>query len=174
MKFEILAQIFGFGALISSIIIYSRKNRSSLLIFKATQDIFWGIHYLLLACYTAAVTSAIGVSRSFVFYHSDKKWAKSKLWILAYLVFYAVSAVFTWQNVYSLLPAVASCTSTVAFYLKKPEQTKALQIFASLIILCYTILQSHSITVYLGVALTVTTAGISLLNHCKNKTKQAG
>lgn len=172
MRFEILAQIFGLGALISSVIIYSRKDRSRLLIFKAMQDIFWGIHYLLLACYSAAVTSMICVTRSFVFYHSDKKWAKSMLWVLAYLVFYAVSAVVTWQNIYSILPALASCISTVAFYLKKIEQTKALQIVASLITLTYTILQSHSVTVYLGVALTVTTASISLLNHYKNKSKQ--
>lgn len=172
MSFEILAQIFGFCALISSVIIYSRKGRSSLLLFKAMQDIFWGIHYLLLACYSAAATSMICVTRSFVFYHSDKKWAKSRLWVLAYLVFYAVSAAITWRNIYSLLPALASCTSTWAFYLKKTEHTKGLQIVASLITLSYTILQSHSVTVYLGVALTITTASISLLNHYWSKEKK--
>lgn len=165
MRPEILAQIFGFGALISSVIIYSRKKRTSLLLFKATQDILWGIHYLLLGCYSAAASSAICVTRSFVFYNDNKKWAKSKLWVLVYLSFYAVSAAMTWQNVYSILPALASCTSTVAFYLKKTEQTKALQIVASLITLSYTILQSHSLTVYLGVTLTIVTAAFSLLRH---------
>lgn len=161
----ILPQLFGFGALLTSIIIYSRKNRKSLLLCKAVQDVLWGIHYLLLACYSAAATSAICITRSFVFYHRDKQKGKAWLWVVAYFAFYAVSAVLTWQNAYSLLPATASCTSTVAFFRKKPEHTKALQIMASLITLSYNILQSHSLTVYLGVTLTVTTSVISLWQH---------
>lgn len=164
---QLIAQVFGFGALITSVLIYSRKNRGSLLAFKALQDGLWCVHYLLLACPSAAATSAICVSRSFVFYNSHQKWAKSRLWVGAYLFFYTVSAALTRQNAFSLLPALASCTSTVAFYLKRPEHTKLVQIFASLITLCYTVLVSHSLTVYLGVALTVTTALISLLHRPK-------
>ena len=169
MNPQTVAQVFGFGALLTSIVIYSRKNRSSLLLCKAVQDILWGVHYLLLACYSAAATSAICITRSVVFYHSDKKWASSKLWLLAYLAFYGISAVLTWQNVYSLLPALASCTSTVAFFSKRPERTKLLQIGASLITLTYNILHSHSLTVYLGISLTITTAAISLLKYYKAK-----
>ena len=163
MRPEILAQVFGFGALASSLIIYSRKKKSSLLIFKAVQDIFWCIHYLLLNCLSAAGTSAICVSRSFVIFQCDKKGLRSRWWMGAYLLFYAVSAFFTWQNIFSLLPVMASCTSTVAFFQKKLAHTKLLQILASCITLTYNILWSHSLTVYLGVALTITTATISLL-----------
>ena len=162
---ELIAQVFGFGALTSSILIYSRKERKSLLLCKAAQDLLWGTHYLLLSCYSAAASSAICLTRSFVFYNSDKKWAKSRLWVLAYISFYLLSAVVTWQNIYSILPACASCVSTVAFYLKRPERTKALQMGASLITLSYNILQSNSLTVYLGVTLTLVTSVISLYQH---------
>lgn len=103
-----------------------------------------------------------------MFYNSNKKWANSKFWVAAYIAFYGVSAVLTWQNAYSLLPALASCTSTVAFYLKRPEHTKLVQIVASLITLSYTVLQSHSLTVYLGVSLTIITALISLAKTFKS------
>lgn len=165
---QILAQVFGFGALLTSIVIYSRKNKKSMLICKAVQDSLWGIHYLLLACYSAAGTSAVCIVRSFVFYHRDKQ-RKAVWWVLVFFAFYAVSAALTWQNAYSLLPALASCTSTVAFFMKKPEHTKMLQIVASLITLSYNILQSHSLTVYFGVAITVTTAVISLIQYYKNQ-----
>ncbi len=173
MTVEFWAQCIGFCALITSVIIYSRKERSKLLLFKAVQDILWGAHYLLLACYSAAATSLICVTRSVVFYHNNKKWAKSKLWVLAYLAFYLISAALTWQNVYSILPSLASCTSTVAFYQKKTEHTKLLQILASLITLTYTILQSHSLTVYLGVTLTIVTASISLWRSFRTRKASA-
>lgn len=163
MRPEVLAQVFGFGALAASLIIYSRKKKSSLLLFKAVQDIFWCIHYLLLSCFSAAGTSAICVSRSFVIYHCEQKGKKSRWAMAAYLLFYGVSVFFTWQNAFSLLPVLASCTSTVAFFQKKLTHTKLLQILASCITLTYNILWSHSLTVYLGVALTVTTATVSLL-----------
>jgi len=166
----VLAQVFGFGALASSVIIYSRKTKRNLLIFKAVQDVCWCIHYLLLSCYSAAATSAICVTRSMVF--CNPKMGKNKLWLGAYLLFYAVSAALTWQNGYSLLPALASCVSAVAFYLPKPHQTKAVQIVASCITLSYNILQSHSLSVYLGVTLTVTTAAISLCQYAAQKKKK--
>ena len=172
MKFEILAQLFGIGAITSSIIIYSRKDRRNLLRFKAIQDICWGIHYLLLACYSAAASSGICFTRSFVFYNSEKKWAKSRLWVVAYIAFYLVSAVMTWQNIFSILPACASCVSTVAFYRKNPAHTKALQIIASLITLSYNILQSHSLSVYLGVSLTISTSVISLITTYRSQKSQ--
>lgn len=171
MSEQVIAQFFGLGALIISAVIYSRKNRSSLLLFKALQDILWGIHYLLLSCWSAAAASAICISRSLIFCNSDKKWAKNKLWVFVYIGFYMISAVVTWQNIYSILPTIASCTSTVAFSLNRTEHTKIVQIAASLITLTYNILQSHSVTVYLGVALTVTTASISLYKHYTQKRK---
>ena len=75
----VLAQVFGFGALASSVIIYSRKTKRNLLIFKAVQDVCWCIHYLLLSCYSAAATSAICVTRSMVF--CNPKMGKNKLWL---------------------------------------------------------------------------------------------
>ena len=160
-----LAQILGFAALFSSVLVYSRKEKSSLLLLKALQDVLWCVHYLLLACCSAAATSAICTTRSFVFYNSHKKWANSKWWVLAYLLFYVISAAVTWKNVYSILPALASCVSTVAFYQTRITRTKLLQIGASLVTLSYTVLQSHSLTVYLGVTLTISTAAISLIRH---------
>ena len=169
MSPTIIAQFFGGLAILSSIIIYSRKKRNSLLLFKAIQDILWAIHYLLLSCHSAAASSFICVSRSIVFYNSDKKLGKSRLWVALYIVFYIVSSVITWQNFYSILPSLASCTSTVAFYSRKTHKTKFLQIIASLITLTYTIFVSHSIAVYFGVFLTITTSAISLFQYYKEK-----
>ena len=166
-----ISEIFGFFALLSSVMIYSQNKRSRILIFKGIQDLFWGIHYLLLSCFPAAATSIICLSRSFVFYHSEKKWAKGRFWVIAYIGFYIISAVLTWQNIYSILPASASCISTIAFFQKAPEKTKMLQICASLVTLSYNLLQSHSIAVYAGVTLTLTTAALSLIRHYQEKNR---
>jgi hypothetical protein len=165
----LLSQLFGAGAITCSLIIYSRRSKQSLLLFKCAQDCFWLVHYLLLATYPAAATSALCVSRSLVFRKTGNK-GQSNRWVLAiYLALYAASAALTWKNLFSLLPAISSSISTVAFWVPCVKYTKYLSIGAALCTLCYNLLVAHSVTVYIGVCFTVTTSVISLISQRKER-----
>lgn len=158
-----IAQAIGCIAVACSLIIYQRKTRKGILGFKLVQDVSWLTHYLLIAAYSAAATSGLCICRGLVFYNSDKRLGKSRWWLPIFLCLYAISALLTWKNPYSILPAVSSSLSTVAFWMKKPQYTKLISIFASLCTLTYNITQAHSLIVYVGVTFTITSALGSLL-----------
>ena len=164
---NIIAQILGGGAVLSSLIIYQQKKRSRLLIFKLIQDVCWCLHYLILNAYSAAATSFICISRSVVYVNNDKKIFSSRLWLLFYVLLYAVSAVITWQGIFSIFPAVSSILSSIGFWLKNVRHTKMISICASLCSLIYNINVSHSVAVYVGVTITVTTSLFSIIRDVR-------
>ena len=152
----------GFLAVGSSLVIYSRKERSRLLLAKTVQDLAWLTHYLLLGCLTPAVTSGINISRSIVFSRLGK--GRGRLcWLAGYLLLYPLCLLWTWKDGFSLLPVTASMISTVSFFLEDVRKTKCLAMAASCVTLLYNLLVSHSLSVYVGVTLTVTTSLVSLL-----------
>lgn len=159
---NIVAQIFRFIAIGSSLVIYQQKKRKNILIFKSVQDICWFIHYLILAAYSAAATSGICFVRAQV-YSSEKTIFKMKIWLFLFLGFYIVSAVLTWNGAFSIFPALSSSLSTVAFWLKNVNHTKIISILASLSTLVYNINVAQSVAVYVGVTFTITSALSSLI-----------
>lgn len=168
-----ISQIFGAFAIVCSLLIYSRKERNKLLIFKCVQDACWLIHYLLLGAYPAVATSGLCICRSIMFYGTPREKEKSKWILVMFLLLYVGSAVVTWKNTFSILPAISSAISTVAFWMKKTEQTKSLAILASLVTLSYNVMVTHSVAVYVGVTFTVTTALLSLLLSIKKEKRAA-
>lgn len=157
------AQIFGFAAIGISLFIYSQKKRGRLLLFKLIQDLLWSTHYLLLGAYPAMATNLICASREVVFGSKSSRLEKNHLITLAYIAFYLLSAVLTWKNAFSIFPAMSSVISTVALRAKKPLHTKLMAIPSSLCTLIYNITTSHSISVYVGVTVTLTTITYSLI-----------
>lgn len=165
-----IAQSVGCIAVVTSLIIYQRKTKKGILAFKLVQDICWLTHYLLIAAFPAAATSGLCICRGFIFYHSDKKIGKSFWWLPIFLTLYAVSAILTWKNAFSIFPAISSSLSTVAFWMKDPRKTKLISILASLCTLTYNITQAHSIIVYVGVTFTILSAANSLILTRKSRT----
>lgn len=165
MTAKIIAQIIGFIAVGSSLVVYSQKKRRYLLLAKTAQDVAWLLHYLLLGCLTPAVTSGVNITRSLVFVSSDgKKEAKSRIWLPVYIAVYIACAPLTWKNAFSVLPVAASVISTVCFYVRDIRVTKILAIAASSVTLSYNIFVSHSLSVYIGASITIVTALVSLIS----------
>ena len=159
----ILSEILGGLAITISVVIYSRKQRSELLIFKGIQDTLFVCHYALRGSYTAAVTSALCIIRSAIYAQRDrKKWASSVLWLFLFLVLFGFSALLTWKNIYSLFPAIGSSLSSVAFRCRDPRNAKKIQIIASCCTVVYNIFINQSITVYLAAGVTILTSLYSI------------
>ena len=121
---NIIAQLFGFAAITDSIFIYQQTKRQNILRLKVLQDLFWMTHYIILSAWSAAATSGICMLRGVVFYNNDKGIFKSRIWLYVFILFYAVSAVMTWQDIFSLCPALSSSIYAVGFWLKDPRKPR--------------------------------------------------
>ena len=137
------------------------------MLYKTVQDVSWFCHYIILDCYSAAASSLLCIVREIVFYGKDKKEKNSKILLLVFVTLYLISAVLTWQSVYSIFPALSSSLSTFAFWVKNPRHTKIIAVFASFCTLVYNITVSRSVSVYIGVALSITSALYSLFVYPK-------
>lgn len=86
-KNMLIVQIFGFAAIGSSLLIYTRKKRWSILGFKLVQDLCWAIHYLLLGAYSAMATNLICTTRELVFQSKNPRISSNKLILACFLAF---------------------------------------------------------------------------------------
>lgn len=167
-----IAQLLGFSAIGISLFVYSRKKREKILIFKLIQDLLWSAHYLLLGTYPAMATNLICASREITFNAKNPRLSKNHILTYAYVIFYLLSAILTWKNAFSIFPALSSIITTIAFRLKDPIKLKLLAIPSSLCTLVYNITTSHSISVYVGVTITLTTLFTSLASTVIEKKRK--
>lgn len=77
--------------------------------------------------------------RETVFLNEDKKWAQGKRWLVLFWVLGIVSAIVTWKNWFSILPAMASALSIFSFWKGEPKLTKILAFPISACFMLYNI-----------------------------------
>ena len=158
-----IAQILGFSAIASSLLIYTQRRRGAILGFKLMQDLLLATHYLLLGAHTAMASNLICAAREIVFRSRRRGIAESRAIFSLFLLLYIASTILTWRGPFSLLPMASSLISTVAFRIKEPRFTKLAILPSSLCTLCYNMAVSHSAAVYVGCSITVTTVCVSLI-----------
>ena len=167
---ENAGQLIGFAAMAVSIIIYWQRRRKNRLILKLTSDVLWALHHLMIFSYTAAATTTIAIFREIVFYNYDKKWAKSKWWSIVFSTAFIMAALLTWNDVFSIIPAMSSVLATIAFGNKKLSVTRTFAFAASAAMLIYG-LHYHSIATAINEFLTELSiiASIIICQYMKRK-----
>ncbi|MBR2038059.1 MAG: YgjV family protein [Lachnospiraceae bacterium] len=141
---ELLGQVFGFCAVITSFVIYQQKSRKKFIQFKLAIDLLWTLHFLFIGSRPAFITTALAIFREIVFFNKDKKWAKNRIWIFFFLSMFLTSAILTWKNIYSVIPACASSLTTIAFWSNNVTTIKLLLLPASVGMFIYS-MQAHSV-----------------------------
>ena len=167
-----IATIVGALGVGANIIIYQQKSRKRILTAKLISDVLWMLHYLLLYAYSGAAIAFIGIFRELVFFHKDKKWAESKLWLIFFLICSVASAVFTWNNPFSLLPAAASIISVISFWQNSPNLTRYLAFVISGCMFTYDIVSGSDMGI-INEILTVASTSIGINRYSsKNKVEE--
>ena len=78
---DILAWIFGAGAMASLVVMNQVKKREGMLAAKLSADVFWGAQYLCLGAIGGMIPNIVGIFRELVYMNRKKhKWASSPLW----------------------------------------------------------------------------------------------
>jgi hypothetical protein len=119
-----LSYAAGCLGIISTVIIYQQKTRVGLLVSKLISDVIWFAQYALISAWSGAAISIIAIIRELIFINRDKKWAKSPLWLLLFLILSGVSGVVTWKNIYSIFPCIASALAVIGFWIGKPKLSR--------------------------------------------------
>lgn len=145
---ELIAQIFGLGAMASLFLIYQQKSRKKLLFAKLSADVCWVIHYLCLGGIAGMIPNAIGIFRELIFIHrKNKKWASNPVWPIIFILINWILGFQTFHSWYNLLPIAASTCVTISLWIDNPRLTKIISLPVSGAFLIYDAL----IGSYLGI-----------------------
>lgn len=161
---DMLAKIFGFIGIACTVIIYQQKTRNGLLISKLVSDVIWFLHYFLLGAYSGAAVAVIAMARELIFMNRSKPWAKSRWWLVFFLVLSGACAVLTWKNVSSILPAMGSIISIIGFWIGSPRLSRFLSFPTAACMLSYDII-CGSVAGIFNEILTVVSSIIGIIRH---------
>lgn len=172
MLFNIMAQLFGLGAMLSLFLIYQQQYRKKLIIYKLCADMCWVIHYLCLGAFGGAVPNFVGIFREAVFMQREtKKWANNIVWPILFIIANFTLGVVTYNAPINILPILASVFVTASLWLKKPSITKVISAPVSLAFLIYDLFAGS----YLGVineSVAIISIVISFAKSEKNDNKK--
>ena len=170
---EILGQIVGGVGIAVSFLILQQKTRRGLMFFKLISDGLWLAHYILIGAYAGAAICLIAVFREIVFMQRlTRKWANHKIWPALFIMAAIVSAVLTWDNIFSLLPAFASIISIITFWIGIPRISRILSFPIGISMVAYDV-TSNSITGIINECLALTSAVIGMIRLDIKKKKSA-
>ena len=163
-----LVIIFGALGVIGNIVIYQLKSGKKILLSKLVSDISWTLHYIFLTAFSGAAIAGIGIIRDCIFVNKDKKWAQSSLWLWLFLILSVVSAYFTWNGIFSLLPAFASVLLIFSLWKNDPMLICVLAFPISIAMLVYNIFCMS----YFGITNEILTLISAVIGVVKNKKQQ--
>ena len=146
---NILAQVFGVGAMISLFAAYQQKTAKRLTLSKLSADIFWIFHYFFLGAYTGIVPNAVGIARELIFMNrKDKKWANSPIFPVLFVLIGWGVGLMTFRGPISLLPLCASTVVTLGLWTQNQLICKIACFPASLCFLIYDIFVGSYIGIF--------------------------
>lgn len=138
-----IGQVIGVIAMVEGYFIFQFTERRKMVVLKLVSDLLWITHFLLIGGYTATLTTGIAVFREVIFYFKgSKKWAASFWWAIIFSLLFVACVPLTWQNIFSIFPAVASILATWCFWVNKTEVGKIIQLPSTLCMLIYNIVYS--------------------------------
>ena len=113
----IIAQVFGIISIILNIIVVQFKSKEKILIGMIISNLVVAIQFFLLNAITGGIISLINVIRCIVFYLFKKENKKPSVFVLLIFETIAiVSGIISWQNVWSILPIIATLTYTYGIW----------------------------------------------------------
>ena len=130
-------QLIGLVGSVIAITSLQSGSRKKILSLQVLCCVLWVAHYGLLGAWTGALINCLGLARAVVCACNDRKWAKSPLWLVFFLVCYAVSPLLTWDGTHCLLMGGAMMLTTVALWVRDMRLTRLLFLLNSPLVLLY-------------------------------------
>lgn len=112
-----IAQALGIISIILNIVLVQFKTKEKILIGMIISNLVAAMQFFLLNAITGGIISLINVIRCIVFYMFKKENKKpSILVLLIFEIIVFVSGIISWQNIWSILPIIATATYTYGIW----------------------------------------------------------
>ena len=129
----IIAQLIGVVAIVVYSLSPHQRTNAKVLIFRFVAAILYAIQYFLLGAYTAVATNIIGGIKEGIFYLYSRNEKKIPLVIfLAYALILIISGIFTYVNLFSILPVIFSVLTAYATWCGNLKNYRILLVLSSL------------------------------------------
>lgn len=121
----ILAQIIGVIVLVITVTSIQFKTKEKILICQIIANVLVAVQYFLLNALTGAVVAIINVIRCIIFYYYKKKNKKpSIIFLTIFIIVAIVSGILTCQNVFSIIPIIATIVFTYGLWQDNVKVTR--------------------------------------------------
>ena len=126
MSLKTLALIVGGLGILLNLLIYQQNTSKRILFVKLCSNIVWAIQYCLLGATMGLIVALIAAARESTFISVNRKSKFGIACLALFAVISVTSSILTWNNIYSLLPAIASITGVFSFYFSIPLVSRIL------------------------------------------------
>lgn len=112
-------QAIGFVAVVLSLTVFQLNKRGHMLALSVVASLLYSVHFFLLGAPTGAAMNFINAIRYYAF--GKVSPSKQNAWVLyVFLIIIATATWLTWQGWFSVLAALGSALSTLAFWQNNP------------------------------------------------------
>lgn len=141
----ILANVFGFLALLISIYMYQAKNKRDLFLRQLIYTFFMLIEFILLKVYIALYITIISFFRTLLYYNYQKNNKKIPNVFLGLIIFlFFISLFFNHKNIFSIIPLLIGVIYTLTLLINNVNKIKIICIILSILwIIYYLIIQAY-------------------------------
>ena len=160
----ILGQLFGILGAIATIISSIQKKRKSMMIFLIFDPLFYTIQYILLNAYAGVLSNIIGVIRTVIFSFKGKtKFFNTNYPLYIILFLYLMINVFTYKNLYSIFPIIASIVYACVLWQDNPKNIRKGSLFMFSMWFIYNLV----VKAYVGMIVELILLTSTIISICK-------
>ena len=168
---NLIIQLIGVIAYVILAFSYFKKNKKDILIIQIFSTIAFAIHYYLLGGITAIVCNLISLLIIIIIYFFEKHNGKNKkVLILSTIPLLILISLFTYENIFSIFPIIASTIVLVSFIISNENTIRISGIISALCWMVYAIIYKSYAGIFFE-AFSAISAFIAFLKNFKIKNK---
>ncbi len=169
---SVLAQVFGFIAIILWIFSVQEKESYKILLVQLISNIFFALQYLCLFALSGMVMYIIATVRCFIFYYYRKRKKTIPLhWLFLFIIVILISSIVTYQGLASIIPTIIVLSYTITTYLEDPKYIRFTFIIIPIIEIIYNFIVGAYVAI-VGNTLEFSSGIISVVRHKNNYSEQ--
>jgi len=134
----IFIQTLGIISLVLFVISIQQREKENLLLLQTAGTLLFIVQYILAGKYTGAALFTVVLMRSSLFYYYKKTDKKPSIIVL--IVFQSALGIFaylTWQNIFSLLPIIATTSKTWGTWQDDMSRTRKISLLSQSLMVVY-------------------------------------
>ena len=134
----ILAQIFGFVALVLVCIGYFLKSKTSFLLLTVIANFLYALAFFVVGAFVGGALTFISIVRCLYLYFAEKHNFKYKLHFLnIFIVLYIASTIIFWESPLDLMALLSSSLFTLGYAIKNMQTMRYVLIIPNTLLVVY-------------------------------------